>query len=209
MTAIRTLKHRPNRRSLRIKLDSPMPGEFSNNINVIALDPGATTGFASFQYSNFHMRLELEISQFMRDDLLKMKTQMARVGSKAYPPTIVFEQYVARKVRGDHLGAEAKRALSPVDIMGRVQGWYDERLNPETPIEGVKVVQMPTFVPQQASMMASMADKRLKTMFPDIYKLTLGPALPHGRDALRHLLVYLKRYHFDHYQALKPPGTTE
>jgi hypothetical protein len=113
----------------------------------------------------------------------------------ANPAIIIYEQYVARPSRHGLVGAEAQKALSPVYIHGYVVGSMESHRNP---------LQMPTFIPQQASEMASFPDKRIKAMFPQLYALTLGPAQPHARDALRHLLVYLKRHEFPSYQSLKP-----
>ena len=178
---------RPNIRSLQPVQLPPIP-------NIIAIDPGHTTGVAS--YSCQPRIGTISLAQFRGTDHQTIVSLLDWL-EEGDPDTIVYEQYVARPSRHGLVGAEAQKALSPVFVHGIVLG-------------GLLMIryslQMPTFVPQQASEMASFPDKRLKAMFPHLFALTLGPAKPHARDALRHLLVYLKRHHFAHYQALKTPN---
>lgn len=154
---------------------------------IVALDPGHTTGVAVYHPDT----RSVSIRQFAATQQIGMIKYLFAID----PAIVVYEQYVARPTRHNHLGAEATRQLSPVYVHGIVLGAF---LATRKPLE------MPTFHPQQASEMAAFPDKRLRAMFPNLYPLTLRPAKPHARDALRHLLVYLKRMHFDHYQALKP-----
>ena len=172
---------------------------------IVAIDPGTTTGIAVYWIRTraghrVPRERAIEVFQFGSSDTEHrlMARKLRSLSPIANPAIIVYEQYIARPSRHGLVGAEAQKALSPVFIHGYVVGLMESIRNP---------LQMPAFHPQQASEMANFPDKRLKAMFPNLYALTLRPAKPHARDALRHLLTYLKRHHFDAYQALKPPQT--
>jgi len=136
----------------------------------------------------------IQVHQYTHEQHRELATKLRGLSPAGNPAIIVYEQYVARPSRHGLVGAEAQKALSPVFIHGYMVGVMES---------GRKPVQMPTFFPQQASEMASFSDVRIKAMFPKLYDLTLAPAQPHARDALRHLLVYLKRHDFGTYQGLK------
>jgi hypothetical protein len=172
-----------------------------------AIDPGTTTGYASIQHNHMHGAIDLELMQFDMDEIGNIMDRMIRLGAKRRPPTIIYEKYVARPSRHGHLGAEANRQLSPVAVWGKIEGHLEAYYAPYNPEIGGKDGQMPQLVPQMPSEMAGMPDKRLKAMFPDLFRMTLNPAMPHARDALRHLLVYLKKHQNPIYQALKTPQT--
>jgi len=136
------------------------------------------------------------VRQFKFEHLRDLVIQVRKLSPPENPATIVYERYVTRPTQHGNLGAEAKYQLSPVYVHGYLVGAMEQARFPS---------QMPTFHPQLASEMSAMPDNRLKAMFPLLFALTLGPAKPHGRDALRHLLVYLKRYRNSAYQGLKVP----
>jgi hypothetical protein len=160
---------------------------------IVAVDPGRTTGLAAI-CPNKPLNKVIQVFQFSHEEHRELATKLRGLSPANNPAIIIYEQYVARPSRHGLVGAEAQKALSPVFIHGYMVGLMEACRNPP---------QMPTFVPQQASEMASFPDKRIKSMFSELYALTLAPATPHARDALRHLLVYLKRHHFNTYQSLK------
>lgn len=191
-------------KSIPLTRFEPFPGP--KYLGVAAIDPGVTTGLITMWYNNLAgggARGQITIAQVPASEtsIRFIVEQIARVMSKKHGGILVYERYIARPSRHGLVGASADRALSPIAVYHEIKGYFqartdnsDERFPP----------QIPTYVPQQASEMASFSDKRIKAMFPDIWALTCNPAIPHGRDALRHLLVYLKREHFPLYQALKP-----
>jgi len=174
--------------------DNPIPQ------TIIAIDPGHTTGLALYRRwanrrSGAELRHTLIVDQYGPAERESLVDKLKELSPAHNPAIIVFEKYVARPTQHGHLGGESQLQFSPIYVHGYMVGAMETCRKP---------LEMPTFVPQQASEMASFPDNRLKAMFPQLFALTLKPAQPHARDALRHLLVYLKRHHFDHYSALIP-----
>jgi hypothetical protein len=220
MSQKRTVKHGENIRSLLVQhgnLVNPLPTDpntgrsnedhYPGAVTIAAIDPGYTSGIAIYKFlGGQRMETYLEIGQYQSSEIHKMMARIWRLGPKKKPIDIVFEKYVARKTQHGHLGGESRLQFSPIAMMGTIEGFY-MATDPKT---GRKLRETPEFHPQQASEMSGMPDKRLRLLFPDIFAMTLGQrgagskATPHARDAIRHLLVFLRRNHPKLYEALKP-----
>lgn len=194
MTDIDRPPRRPNIRSSQPESKAQFDGVIGA---IIAVDPGTTTGLAYYKPSRHKLPREcVHVLEFKQGEHRELATKLRGLSPADNPAVLVYEQYVARPSAHGHLGGEAKYQFSPIYVHGYMVGLMEACRKPE---------HMPTFVPQQASMMAGMPDKRLKTMFDPFYTLTLSPAKPHARDALRHLLVYIRKAHPKLFPLLRDP----
>src|SRR3954447_25039318 len=131
---------------------------------ILALDPGTTTGWASFTKPNERDGYQSgQISNGAIGTWKSLDVSWALFGGEE-PDTIVCESFQYRP----HID---KAVLEPVEVIGvvRVYCWeHDIKLVFQTPAQRMW-----------------WTDERLKSM--GVYK----PGNPHANDAMRHLLIYL------------------
>ena len=154
---------------------------------IIAIDPGVTTGLALFRFppksASRPVPPVIETIQFdTKDEAGALELATFVVTHK--PHHLIIEQYVTRPSVHGSVGNRHQVELSPIWVAGQLLGYYAGKYKKPAP----EVV--PIHWQQAGLAMGAMPPKRLKTLFPGLYKQTAGQ--PHARDALIHGLRWLK-----------------
>jgi len=145
---------------------------------IFALDPGVTTGLAILYAST------VQLSQL---NLKEIATIPAFIDNLR-PEVIVMEDFQSNPARNLGGRASTDAIFAPVRVSAQIEVYAAQAAAP------------PRIVYQLPSDKGMMPDKRLALIHPHGFKATVG--LPHARDALRHLEVYLRR------QRQRAPETT-
>ena len=159
----------------------------------LAIDPGATTGFAAL-HAHANREPTFTLSQYDTRSpgsagFVALASTLRRYS--AAPGTIVTIEDFQIRASANAKGANRNWGLQPVAITGALQGF-------------LAAYELPTdqWIYQTASLaMSSFPDARLQQVCPVWFDYTVG--YPHARDAARHLLTYLKQRQPALFQAAK------
>lgn len=147
--------------SARDAVRDSKPRERGQDLYVVALDPGTTTGWAKFEKPN---NRDGYSSGQIADDVVYETLWASALSTGKYPDVVVCESFQYRPKLD-------KAVLTPVEVIGVVKLFCRQ-----------KKIRLVFQTPAQRMWWT---DERLKQM--RLYK----PAHPHANDAMRHLLIYL------------------
>jgi hypothetical protein len=143
------------------------------NINVLAVDPGTTTGWALMRdvdpATSPHTECDINmISQQLGGDEYQISHDIYRIIKHVWPVAVVIEDFIPKQLN------KQRWFLSPVRIANQLTMlmWEDNR---------TWLLQMPSLA------MSTIPDEYLKSI--DMYQ----PGKPHANDAVRHCLTYIRR----------------
>jgi hypothetical protein len=152
--------------------------------HLVAIDPGVTTGVAIFHFPPRTVQgarpPAVQTHQVHTAENIPIAGLASTIFLPKRPHAIVIEQYVTRPSGHGSVGSRHHTELSPIWVAGQLLGWLEAQ-------QGKK----PAIYWQQAGLaMGAFPPKRLKDLFPSLYRQTRGQ--PHARDALIHGLRWLK-----------------
>ena len=132
---------------------------------ILALDPGVTTGWATFQKPN---RRDGYRSGQTKGPIWVLLESGLMVPQAEEKFVVIYETFTFRQI--------PKADLTPVEVIGVIKEWARQKevpLVPQSPAEGK----------------GFFSDDKLKVL--QLYR----PGHPHANDAMRHLLFYLSFGH--------------
>jgi hypothetical protein len=147
----------------------PRPTPAPRTPTIFALDPGVTTGLAIL-YAGAIKLSQLNLQQIAAIPDLLHETP---------PEVIVMEDFQSNPAKNLGGRASVDPIFAPVRVSAMIEVYAALHNSP------IKIVY------QLPSDKAMMNDQRLQIVHPHGFKATRG--LPHARDALRHLEIYLRR----------------